>query len=114
MKYKPINGWTKNKILQVFRKRRYNCAAVDMAGCCVYLTENGNKCAVGMFIPPGHAGQEYEGPVDGLLEKFPDLKEKMPLTNVGMTKLQNVHDDQNSRKNAKQKMIEWVKKYVKG
>lgn len=40
---------------------------------CVYLNNDGNKCAVGLCIPDGHPAQEYDGSFNGLVSKYPDL-----------------------------------------
>ncbi len=40
---------------------------------CLYLDGDGNKCAIGCYIPDGHDGQEYRGGVQELLTQFPDL-----------------------------------------
>ena len=88
------------------------------SGSCAYITKNGNRCAVGLFIPKGHEGGSYEGNVCNLLTEHPDLEKVMPLTARALNDLQRVHD-QCSRivngdkdRNAKQEMLEWVKKNV--
>jgi len=116
--YTAINGWTKKKMLAVIKKRRYNAPAIKN-GACVYLSSNGNKCAVGLFIPDGHHGQRVEGPSDVLFSLYPELKKVMPLDVVGMDSLQSIHDntfEQYSGEavgNAKQAMLDWVNEYVK-
>jgi len=111
--YKAINGWTKAKILKVMQARRYNCAATTKYDKCAYATSNGNRCAVGLFIPKGHKGISVEDDVYGLLNEWPDLKIKMPLELLALKELQQVHDNMFNRDNAKQAMIDWVKKNVK-
>ena len=113
--FKTINGWTKNKILKVLKARRYNAAAVNEEGTCAYTTSNGNRCAVGMFIPKGHKGSSVAGNVTDLLEAHPDLKDRLPLSPKALSALQRVHDDlspSNGGGNAKEAMIEWVQKNV--
>lgn len=117
--FKAINGWTKKKILKVLEARRYNAPAVNPAdGTCKYLTRNGNRCAVGLFIPKGHEGAKLIGDVTVLLEAHSDLEDKMPLSIDGLKKLQTIHDycseQYNGIKNinAKEAMINWVKKNV--
>lgn len=115
--FKAINGWTKSKILKVLRARRYNVPATDVGtSMCLYLTPNGNKCAVGMFIPSGHKGANVRGSIGELLREFPDLKKYMPLTFNGLSDLQGVHDGcampESETKNAKQAMIDWVEENV--
>lgn len=118
--FKAINGWTKKKILKVLEARRYNCAAEsEVTGACMYTTSNGNRCAVGMFIPKRHEGGSLQGPVSELLELYPDLTKHMPLPLDGLTQLQSVHDGESYAqtgergRNAKKAMIDWVKKNVK-
>lgn len=124
--YKPINGFTKAKILEVLKARPLNGPAMGHEGIgCTYLAANGNKCAVGMFIPDGHRGQEYEGFVTGLLGLYPDLKSVMPLVVEGLATLQMCHDQETGvldtygreytpqfKGNAKAAMIDWVEKNV--
>lgn len=115
--YPCINGWTKKKMLNVLKKRRYNVPAVDKESeTCVYLTGNGNKCAVGMFIPSGHEAQHLEGTVRALFDAYPDLFYKMPLNFEGMGMLQFIHDstyENGKLGNAKRAMIDWVEANVK-
>lgn len=115
--YKCINGWTKNKMLKVIKARRYNCAAHRMNHC-EYLTANGNKCAVGLFLKPGSEAQRVSGGYEHLIEQFPEVIPLMPLNKRGMNALQEVHDNEapsmkmNYKGNAKRAMIDWVNKNV--
>ena len=43
---------------------------------CVYLNENGDKCAVGLCIPGGHPAQNFIGSVSKLWAKYPELFEE--------------------------------------
>jgi hypothetical protein len=100
-------------MLKVIKARRYNKAAWDDKDLiCKYVTKNGNKCAVGLFIPKGHEGFRLDTVVEDLLQEFPDLRGVMPLGLVGMRALQMVHDDDTNRTDAKAAMIEWVKANV--
>lgn len=79
--YKCINGWTKKKMLAVVKKRRHVGAAVGSDGLCMYRTENGNRCAVGLFIPARHPGLTVSGDAITLLEEYPPiLRVNYPLT----------------------------------
>lgn len=115
--YKTINGWTKSQLLKVIKARRYNAPAVGYAGICEYSTANGNRCAIGMFIPSGHHGLKLRGTVTELLGEYPDLKDIMPLPRRALVKFQGIHDSCSKphaeTKNAKQAMIQWVKANVK-
>ena len=119
--FKAINGWTKKKILKVLEARRYNCTSMHSDGGCAYVSPNGNRCAVGMFIPKGHEAGSCRVVVFSLLHEFRDLEKQMPLCTDAMGVFQNVHDncsedlsDKKGGLNAKEAMIEWVKKNVKG
>ncbi len=62
-------------------------------GACKYLTEDGRKCAVGIFIPDGHDGQKVEGSVGYLLEICPDLRSgPIGQHRQLLARLQNIHD----------------------
>lgn len=112
--FKAINGWTKKKILKVLQDRKFARAAYNEAQkVCEYRTKDGNRCAVGLFIPNGHEGLSHSGAVGGLLDAFPDLRKKLPLGEKGLDFLQDVHDTIENRTNAKRAMIEWVTKNVK-
>jgi len=45
----------------------------DVRRVCLYLTEDGRKCAIGCLIPDGHTAQRCDGDVEGLLEEHPAL-----------------------------------------
>lgn len=123
--YKPINGWTKKKILEVIEARRYKVAAtksVDNRTFCAYLTSNGNKCAVGLFIPTGHIAQKATNAVKRMLHENKDLKKLMPFELEVLELFQCVHDVESSSVfertkqkfggNAKLAMLTWVKENV--
>lgn len=119
--YKPINGWTKEKILNVIRARKQKKAAYDKnTSQCKYLTKDGNKCAVGLFIPDGHQAQNYVCDVINLITSFPTLIKNMPLETYAMKQLQKVYDNEGPKKsitskfegNAKAAMLDWVERNV--
>lgn len=70
--------------------------AASDRGHCFYLTEDGNKCAVGYWIPDGHPAQGVIMGVIGLAEIYPDLKgvawPDHPDGLVLASKLQALHD----------------------
>lgn len=123
--YKPINGWTKKKILKVIEARRYNVAATKLVGSktlCAYLTPNGNKCAVGLFIPTGHIAQKATSAVQSILNENKDLQKLMPFELKVLKEFQYVHDRESAEirhgtqqkfgRNAKLAMLTWVKENV--
>ena len=118
--YSCINGWTKKKMLAVIRARKSTKPAYDSCGAvCMYLTPDGNKCGVGLFIPDGHEGPSFVGDSSDLLIVYPYLADYMPLNKNGLRKFQRSHDRESEPKNkkfkgnAKSAMIDWVKKNVK-
>ena len=70
-------------------------------GVCFYLTEDGNKCAIGRWIPDGHEGQGHGRGADSLAVTFPDLAGvAWPNCPTGVSladHLQGLHDDQTRR-----------------
>ena len=69
-------------------------------GFCSYLTEDGNKCVIGHFIPDGHPGQKCFVNVRNLVYSYPELKGIVcPDTEDGeflAEIMQNVHDHHDS------------------
>ena len=65
---------------------------------CVYLTQDGRRCAVGHLIPDGHPGLQVEGSLNGLLDIYPDLREILEIEDeeddlAFLSSLQEAHDD---------------------
>lgn len=113
-KHKCINGWTKERMLEVVRARRFDDRSMNHSRtACVYLNDEGNKCAIGLFIPDGHPGQQLNDCATVLFRQFPDLKHLMPLPVRYMDTLQRVHDSVGLPNfipggNAKSTMIDWI------
>lgn len=117
-KFKPINGWTKNTILAVIKARKYKFRAKE-GGLCRYLTADGNKCAIGLFIPDGHPAQLIQADALGLVRTYPSLLKIMPLPLSALIELQRVHDDHDyslvlfeDTVDVKAAMLAWVKENV--
>lgn len=73
--------------------KEFKGKAVDSNGYCQYLTEDGKKCAIGLFIPDGHRAQQCFENVLGILRKYPNLEDHMPFTNLSMlSQFQLKHD----------------------
>jgi len=79
--------------------RRYNTGIsarqsqfVSGACACSYLTRDGNRCAIGCFIPTDHEGLHFNGSVYSLFAAYVDLAAHMPLALWGLGKFQAVHD----------------------
>lgn len=47
--------------------------AIHDGRACEYLTKDGRKCVVGIFIPDGHPAQAFTGSVPRLAGRYPDL-----------------------------------------
>ena len=61
---------------------------------CEYLTKDGRKCAIGIFIPDGHEAQEDENTVIITLGTYPDLWDYMPSQDgTKLREFQIFHDD---------------------
>lgn len=92
MSYTCSNGYTKATIIAKIRLGNNGTRAVDNGGC-VYLTDGGNKCGIGCFIPDGHAAQGITCSVKDLLRTYPDLLAYMPLAELeGLQEMQRAHD----------------------
>ncbi len=93
MKYKAINGFTKQSIIETIKKGNNNSQAKNNKnGLCEYLTTDGNRCFVGCFLPEGHSAQNYRGQVPDLFTEYSALVDLMPLDEEGLTELQVLHD----------------------
>ncbi len=93
MRFKLANGWTKSKVLAQVKKYNNGTRAAKPCGGCMYLMPDGNRCAVGAFIPDGHAALASESGVKDLLDFFWDLRELMPFSDgVALSAFQRSHD----------------------
>lgn len=113
MKYQPINGWTKARIIEAIQTKMLDHPST-YGNSCEYLAEDGNRCAVGVFIPDKHKGQTYFGFVHDLLQTFPDLKEVVPLDLAALQTLQTIHDmaADVDRSDRRPKLIAWIEENV--
>ncbi len=114
--YTPINGYMKKSIIEVIeRDFKGKAVKLDDESICEYLTLDGRKCAVGLFIPNGHDAQHSADGYYGLLQKYPDLNILMPLNKIGMNGLQHLHDNLNRDSSiAAQKdiILNWINEKV--
>ena len=93
-KLKLINGWTKRKVMNRIKKYNNGKRAVNYTGDrCVYLAPNGNRCAIGCFIPDSHSALCEKCKVESLIENYPDLTTVMPFEVGGLVLFQTAHDD---------------------
>lgn len=87
-----INGFTRDKVMQVIRKENLGKkSSHDYT--CSYRNPDGNKCLVGCFIPDDKYDELMESKTVDLdfLEKY-NLKVNMPLRTNIMERLQKFHD----------------------
>lgn len=103
IKYKTINGFTKQSMIYLINKRMLSVRSMMPTAPgtrldvnytqCAYSGENGNHCAVGVFIPPNLYNERMEGlNVNYLLLTYDSLYDYMPLESTGLIEMQGVHD----------------------
>lgn len=113
--YKPINGWTKQSMIQHIKKEFKGKSINAPDGYCLYRGPEGKKCAVGMFIPD----EKYRPEMDGsdldngytVFQIHNICPNNMPLEGFGLQSLQAVHDRSNPSETL-QDMLEWIEKNV--
>lgn len=103
----------KQEIIDTINEKFTGQAVNDKFGTCQYLTEDGRKCAIGMFIPDGHPAQHKITDVISLLNEYPDLGRYMPFDNLNtLNKFQDCHDScldtEMSLEEQKQILIDFV------
>jgi hypothetical protein len=115
MKYQPINGWTKQSMLDHVKKEFKGKSVIHVGSeSCVYRGVGGTKCAVGMFIPDEkyHFNMDtHLGSVSSVLQAFSDVMLDMPLCLDGLRKFQKSHDN-SERENTLQDMLNWIENNV--
>ena len=101
MKYKIINGWTKESMIEAIKKYTpTEGKAVDSEGTCLYLDNRGYSCAVGAFLrtflPVEHEALQRDGSVVNPYTGeplFPEFMDRMPLDLDGLRRIQCEHDN---------------------
>ena len=88
--YNTQNGWTKERMKQEIQEKMLGHCSVDDEGDCVYRAPDGNRCAVGVFLPDA----AYRETMETLLvsDFYSDIHMYMPLGLEGMYELQDRHD----------------------
>lgn len=93
--YKLVNGWTKKKVMEQIKKYNNGTKSYDpLTDSCLYKSEDGNRCAVGCFLPSRNKAMS-EGWTLGahdLLEEMPHLKKLMPFEGKALSHFQGIHD----------------------
>ena len=105
---------TKQEILDTI-DREFKGKATTNSLDCEYLTPDGKKCAIGVFLPDGHDAQKKECGVRILLGVYPELWEYMPSANLDiLIDFQIVHDRLDWRlplEKQKQILIDFVEQH---
>jgi len=91
MKIPLINGYTKETMKRLIRKYNMDKRSVHK-GSCLYQSPDGNRCAVGCFIPDHHPALKSISGVDGMLKEYPDMGDCMPLPIMWLEMFQELHD----------------------
>lgn len=94
-KFKLANGWTKETVMAQIRK--YNNGSRSLSEHkhegCEYLSVDGNRCAIGCFIPDNHPGLNNPDFVSLLISKYPELEDFMPFAPQELSRFQSIHDN---------------------
>lgn len=91
MKYQTKNGWTKSLMIQAINIGNNGKVSLNESrNNCVYRASDGNKCAVGCFIPDDiyHISLETRN-----LPYFSGLEDFLPLEIFACILLQKTHDN---------------------
>jgi hypothetical protein len=117
VKYKIINGWTKQSMIEAIKKYTpTEGKAVHPSGVCVYLDADGKSCAVGAFLrtflPVEHEAFTVYGSVanpDTHEPLFPEFMSRMPLDLDGLQRIQREHDEHTGRHRTTQEhLVSWI------
>lgn len=120
MKFKTINGWNKERMkaeimARMLDHKSYEDSWNDSTCCqCMYRAEDGNRCAVGVFIPDDKYDESMDRDLNvyHLLEGFPELKQVMPLETGGLLEMQEVHDATPVGVDPRPRLCEWIDENV--
>lgn len=106
---KLINGWTKETVMAQVKKYNNGKQSLDdRSEGCVYLGINGNRCAVGCFIPDGHPALQSDKGSSEIISEYPELEKLMPFELGDLRKFQYVHDRANSYRNIHEAIQEFL------
>lgn len=110
--YETKNGWTKERMKTAINTGNNGTRSFERHNC-VYRADNGNKCAVGCFIPdevyiPEMDIDQGSGTgADAIIHGF-DLHHYMPLNNHGMGEMQIIHDNVDDGADIRIKLCNWI------
>ena len=112
--YEPINGWTRQEIIQKIDQYVPKDGCFDGRDCVYQLHQDDlaeARCAVGACLPDGEWLKELAA-ADELVDQYPELEGQIPLEVEGLLHMQKVHDQAVGLDNVKLKLIEWVCTHV--
>lgn len=90
---KPINGWTKQGIIDHILAN-YKGRSTNSNGTCLYRGDNGRRCAVGVFIPDDDYTLEMEcKSAAEIWREFYPLRQILPFEASDLMILQQCHDE---------------------
>lgn len=113
MKYKPLNGYTKAKIIETIRSKMLDHKSRhESLKYCVYRAHDGNRCAVGVFIPENHDAEISSLSVGELLRNYTGLLQHMPLEMRALRELQIIHDQTPDNCDPRPNLIKWIEDNV--
>lgn len=116
MKFKTINGWTKESMID-YIKKEFKGRSVDIyKNICLYRGPEGKKCIVGLFIPDNLYKPELEGKslklhIENNNVSFNEIIKQLPLPYEAMQYLQLIHD-RDDLKNTLDEILYWIEKNV--
>jgi hypothetical protein len=97
--YKLINGWTKETVMAQVKKYNDGTKSVRPISnkstsrvICLYENKDGNRCAIGCFIPDKHPALKQVLPAYCIAEEYPGLRELMPFDMGVLNSFQRIHD----------------------
>lgn len=111
-KYQIINGWTQAKMIEAIETKNNGKASIEN-GECVYLSKDGNRCAIGCFIDFDkfyEVSNKYNSgtSVGELCLNITELKESLPLSVLGLEFLQIVHDSCEEFSDPRPHLKQWI------
>jgi hypothetical protein len=91
-KYRPLNGWTKASIKRAIQEGNLGRPSHD--GLIPrFLAPDGNKCAIGCFIPADRYSRQFEAATFSVCSVYRRLADVMPLPYEAMEILRYIHDN---------------------
>lgn len=117
MKIKPINGWTKQTMIDHIKtnfkgKSVENGPVGGEITVCMYRGHDGKKCAAGFFIQDKDYDICFENStIDKLMEDHSYISNTMPLDRDFMKEFQTIHDSSHENDTLTD-MLNWIEENV--